>query len=472
MKNFLKIFLIFTFLAADKVLSGSTFVVSDNIKLHFDNLIPSQQEEFINNYVKKTYAIVNKIFKKKKNANAINMEVYFAFENQDNLPDFYVANNCWTAKISNLKELDVENNFAFREQLISMVLHSYLADSKTEKLYRPPRWIALAIDSQIPKQQQKQQRTILRVRNMPGLKIILQGNNTNYELEKLNDLDNMEFNSVEVLILGDLCRFITDLCQVKNSMVLLQYIFESFNLQQQNKSDKSLFNDIIIPHLQKQAERYFAESNRILNNYYKSINKKAPPITEEQKAKNFQKYLQVLAENYVYHSQRPCPAPLLRNKFEQTCSIQIPELNAEKMPTDKFYTVSISQLPELMRSRPDSELIKYEIISRFFRLHNIASTDVKKALENLIETLQKCRNSIIFGSSSREIKNDIEKVYEAIDYQSEIEDLLYKTELENLNFYQLYPYEIKTINEYFNSMGSSEIQRFMLETEENFYGTF
>jgi hypothetical protein len=195
-------------------------------------------------------------------------------------------------------------------------------------------------------------------------------------------------------------------------------------------------------------------------------------FTEEQKAKNFQKYLQILAENYVYHSQRPCPAPLLRNKFEQTCSIQIPELNAEKIPTDKFYTVSITQLPELMRSRPDSELIKYEIISRFFRLHNIASTDVKKALANLIETLQKCRNSIIFSSSSREIKNDIEKVYEAIDYQSEIEDLLYKTELENLNFYQLYPYEIKTINEYFNSMGSSEIQRLMLETEENFYGTF
>ena len=125
-----------------------------------------------------------------------------------------------------------------------------------------------------------------------------------------------------------------------------------------------------------------------------------------------------------------------------------------------------------MRERPDAELIKYDTISAFMNFQFRASSQIAKKTQNLIDLLQNCRNSLLFGTSQRSIANALDELEKVIAEQIEFEDFLYQTESEYLNFYQRYPYEIKTIEEYFNSMGSSEIQKFMQETEEKFYGTF
>ena len=472
MKIFLKIFLFAAFFIIISRLYGGTIIINDRLSVHFDNLIAAEKIEFISAYMEKADSEVKKLMKKRKNADAISLKLklfYDKLQVHDN-QTFALQEQSAEIYLGNIKSIDCRNDFAFREKLISLILQSYIGDSHAVKAYQAPRWLALAIDNRIPRDNLKW-KPIVKIRNMQGLKLLLLGD-ADLHPEQFKCLNGKELNSIDVLIMGDMARFTLDLCMIKNNHILLKYLHASTQAQNRNESDSNLLAEIIIPYLQNQSEQYFAEQQKIRNQFYRSQNKKIVALTDEERDKNFRRYLKIMAKKHAFYSGSPYPAVKLQAELEKLRTIQVREFDANNNYSNNYQTFDLTQLPLLMRERPDAELIKYDAISAFMNFQFSASLQIAKKTQNLIDLLQNCRNSLIFGTSQRSIANALDELKQVIAEQIEFEDFLYQTESEYLNFYQRYPYEIKTIEEYFNSMGSSEIQKFMLETEEKFYGTF
>ena len=231
-------------------------------------------------------------------------------------------------------------------------------------------------------------------------------------------------------------------------------------------SDPNTFHELMVEP-DSEAEKYFINDNKL-----KQSNKKKIPLSDAEKEQKLLQYLKIMANRYSYYSQNPYPANLTKTEFNKLCTIKIPILNEKNEPTDEFEDVHVSKLPQLMRTRPDAQWIKNRTVISFLGFQNSVSSLVKNDIKELVQLLSLCQNSIIWGTSSSALQKHIGKIEKKINEQQGIENFMDETSLDYLNIYQLYPYEMKTVEEYFNSMGSSEIKKFLQETEEKFYDSF
>jgi hypothetical protein len=466
MKFFLKIFVILMIFSGFNQIYGNLVVLNNRIKLSFDPLITKTASDSVLEYIEDVNSITNKIFKKKKQVNAIpiNINFYYNSQKEFNSQNFIVKKDTAEIFLFNLKSINLETNFPFRRELISVVIQSYIGDKNAQKLYQVPYWLAVAIDSRI--QHNRQQRNSpFRTRNTIGMKLLVR-NNATLNPKIFNNLPENSLNTLETLLIGDFAQLIMDLCMMKNNLVMLEYLTQSYNYQQQNMPDNQLYSSIIIPLLEQQSEKYF------ISHQQEKSQKDNTPLSPEEKEKNLLKYIKNMAQKYAFHSKSPYPGNIAKSEFDNLCTITIPVLNEKNEATEEFKTFHLSELPKLMRERSDAVSIKKTILKSFYEFANSTPSIIRTETLKVISLLENCKNSLIFGTSTSALKKAIQQLDNKITQQQEFENFLNESSREYLNIYQLYPYEIKIVNEYFDSMGSREIHNFLQETEEKFYGPF
>ncbi len=481
MKKILKKFTILAVLVSATWLYGEVIVTGNRVNLQFDSLIDPEKQLYIKNYVNEVDSVINKMMKRHRNKNACNVELKFFYGDlpQNEKAEFFISKDKVVyIDFTDLQEIEPRKSFEFRRRLISAVMQAYIGDSEAKKPYKIPQWIALSVDSQA-NLVDFQNKPFVKTRYLPGLKmLILSGAELDYE--QVEKLDSAILSPIELLIYGDLCRFIVNLTTLKDNKLLMKYLSTTYIYQKEGKSDIPLLHEMITVYLQNQAELFSAEQQQIRNRLYNKNapaqkqkgKKNIPQYTEEEKIAAFKRYLKFFATNYAFNSGCPYLASQAEAVLQQISILKIPVLNEKNELTQEFIEVPIHELPKLMRDRPDAELIKYNAIYEFELFYGAVAPLVKVKVDRLLKDLYECKNSWLFGTSQSEIKEDLEELSQVINQQKEIEAFLLSAEAENLNLYQRNNLEMKTIQEYYDSMSSSEIRKIMQETEELFYGTF
>lgn len=463
MKFFFKIFTIIAILILNNSIFGGSFYVNDKLSFNFaDDDITLELQNKIVSYARDADSLLSKALRKKSHEDNLVIKVFLNGLNQNpnklaiTQVDFYVTPKELVINIKNLNQ-DFENDIDLQQKLISIIAQSKINAKGADKLFQIPFWVFLAFDTKINKNQ-AQEKIIRRTRHMPGLKILIEFD-TIKKYAIINELKNSNLSSMELFLYSDLSRFILEIVIVngKNN-VFAQYLQENMDCQQQNKATSQLFDKYIVALLNTSAEEFFTQNE----NHDETI-------TKEEK---INLYIDVLAHKMAFSFGSPYTSFLAKKRLEQISIIEIPKLDKDNKPTSEILTYPIHRLPFLMRTRPDSENIKFNVLFKFFNYRNSISSLFSKEANTILDDLQNCQDSIIFGTYEYTIKNDIEKLKNAINTQGQIEQLMYNVEKQQLNLYQQYPLQIQVAQDYFTNITTPSIHKLLQETEEKFYGNF
>ena len=451
-----KIFLLFLLILLQMPYSeAGSFSLNNICELEFTptNELISRQ---IMEYAKEINSNLEKIFPKHRQIKKHLIRKFRIIFTDDtgNYMDVKQQNRNITITIGGLTP-DFPGNYTFLHNFFSAITLQAMPyeNEKVSTSWKLPHWVFLGLHSKI-KNTFTGQKIFRSSRSIPGVRIFL-------EMDFFPDpiltesCNGEKMSNIEIFFMQDYCRLLLDLCTMfagKSPNPTGIYLREIY--LQQNISDPAVFQRVIMRFLQKHAQ---AHIKRMLDD---------PACYNEKQQMDI--FLKFHAGHLAFSYSSPASSNYLRKRFEQLKKIRFTEVNDKKKPTGKIIESSIEKFPELVHKHSNCREVLQLKRGELLYFRSIASSFFSAEINHLIELLGNVKDSIFFGTSSREIRNACSAIEKRMDEFEKIEKFLEKTETAKLSPFQIFPYEFSIEKEHRNAAVPASFLDYLEKNEKSY----
>lgn len=112
-------------------------------------------------------------------------------------------------------------------------------------------------------------------------------------------------------------------------------------------------------------------------------------IVEKIGNEKLQCHLELSAMKIVWFNLAPAPPQLLLKRLPELETVELSELDANHNPTGKILKVKLDELPALLASRPDGELIRNHLIRKFINLTKFQDVTTRRVAVKAVPAIRK-----------------------------------------------------------------------------------
>ncbi len=331
---------------------------------------------------------------------------------------------------------------AAKEQLYGIILANKVNEYKPEN--QPlPGWLAGAVDCRL-QALQKSERLIKKNRYFPYSRQL-------YELNMLPDF----FTHIKVrprLLSGSSLDCYNEISRL--------YLEELWVLT--GEADNALLDYAVLSMTNKAAPELAVESTlgRVILKY-------APKSDTLSNLERGNLFMHNYAVNVIFNDSFPVFPEDVKKEFAAVDTFQLPLLDKDGKPLDKFKEYRLSDLPALFATRKDltdTVRLKRQQLNDFARNKSPDVRSAALALYGLLDALQKNPSNSAFAADYIAALDSINR---SLDRQKAVEKLLYDYESANLPAAELFQNEIREANQPDLSL-SDKVKKYIDDVEKNY----